>query len=94
MGGIRASTMEFLTLHDAVAQHVRDGDQVAHPHDPLDQHVHPGITRQQVCQNTSWEVRFADTVVETEPPSAGELEVLRELHTRTARAHGAAGGSE
>jgi glutaconate CoA-transferase subunit B len=56
--------------------------------------LHPGITREQVRQNTSWEVRFADTVVETEPPSTGELEVLRELHARTARAHGAAAGGE
>jgi glutaconate CoA-transferase subunit B len=56
--------------------------------------LHPGITRRQVRQNTGWEVRFAETVVETEPPSAGELEVLRELHARTARAHGAAAGGE
>ena len=56
--------------------------------------LHPGITRQQVRQNTSWEVRFADTVTETDPPSAGELEVLRDLHARTARAHGAAAGGE
>jgi len=56
--------------------------------------LHPGITRERVRHNTSWDVRFADTVAETEPPSAEELEVLRELHARTARAHGAAGGGE
>jgi glutaconate CoA-transferase subunit B len=56
--------------------------------------LHPGITRDQVRQNTGWEIRFADTVVETDPPAAGELEVLRELHARTARAHGAAAGGE
>jgi len=56
--------------------------------------LHPGITREQVRKNTGWEVRFADTVAETDPPSAAELEVLRSLHARTARAHGAAGGSE
>jgi len=56
--------------------------------------LHPGITREQVRQNTSWEIRFADTVAETEPPSTGELEVLRELHARTARAHGAVAGGE
>jgi hypothetical protein len=33
-------------------------------------------------------------VVKTEPPSAEELAVLRELHARTARAHGTSGGSE
>jgi glutaconate CoA-transferase subunit B len=56
--------------------------------------LHPGITREQVRQNTGWEIRFADTVAETEPPSAGELEVLRELHARTALAHGAVAGGE
>ena len=56
--------------------------------------LHPGITRQQVRENTSWEVRFGSEVLETPPPTAGELEVLRALHARTALAHGAAGGSE
>jgi glutaconate CoA-transferase subunit B len=56
--------------------------------------LHPGISREQVCRNTSWDVRFADNVVKTEPPSAEELAVLRELHARTARAHGTSGGSE
>jgi len=56
--------------------------------------LHPGITREQVRKSTGWEVRFADTVAETDPPSAAELAVLRSLHARTARAHGAAGGSE
>lgn len=56
--------------------------------------LHPGITREQVCRNTGWDVRFADRVEETRPPSGEELEVLRDLHARTARAHGAAGGGE
>ena len=56
--------------------------------------LHPGISREAVSSNTGWPVRFADAVVETAPPSAEELEVLRDLHARTARAHGAAGGSE
>jgi glutaconate CoA-transferase subunit B len=56
--------------------------------------LHPGITREQVRENTSWEVRFAGEPVETEPPAATELEALRELHARTARAHGTAGVSE
>jgi glutaconate CoA-transferase subunit B len=56
--------------------------------------LHPGITREQVCRNTSWDVRFADTVEETDAPTAEELDVLRDLHARTARAHGVAGGSE
>jgi glutaconate CoA-transferase subunit B len=56
--------------------------------------LHPGITCQQVRENTGWDVRFAETVAETEPPAAMELEILRDLHARTARAHGAASGSE
>jgi glutaconate CoA-transferase subunit B len=56
--------------------------------------LHPGITPAQVRERTGWAVRFADAVVETEPPAAGELEVLRDLHARTARAHGAAGTGE
>jgi glutaconate CoA-transferase, subunit B len=56
--------------------------------------LHPGITREQVRENTSWEVRFAEKPAETEPPAAIELEALRELHARTARAHGTAGVSE
>ena len=56
--------------------------------------LHPGTTRAQVKEATGWDLRFADDVTETAPPSAGELEVLRELHARTARAHGAAGGAE
>jgi glutaconate CoA-transferase, subunit B len=54
--------------------------------------MHPGVTREQVRESTAWDVRFAGTVEETIPPAAGELEVLRDLHARTARAHGAAIG--
>jgi glutaconate CoA-transferase subunit B len=55
--------------------------------------LHPGITPALVRENTGWDVRFAGAAAETEPPSALELEVLRDLHARTARAHGV-GGSE
>ncbi len=54
--------------------------------------IHPGVTREHVKTNTAWDVRFADAVDETPPPSPAELEVLRDLHIRTARAHGAAVG--
>ena len=53
--------------------------------------LHAGVTREQVRDGTGWDVRFGATVEETAPPSAGELEVLRDLHARTAAAHGAAG---
>ncbi len=49
--------------------------------------LHPGVTHEQVQENTGWPVRFAAQVAETPPPTAQELEVLRELHARTARAH-------
>ncbi len=51
--------------------------------------LHPGVTRAQVQENTGWPVRFAPDLAETPPPTARELEVLRELHARTARAHAA-----
>ena len=49
--------------------------------------LHPGVTREQVKENTGWDVRFAAQVAETPAPTAQELEVLRALHARTARAH-------
>jgi glutaconate CoA-transferase subunit B len=52
--------------------------------------IHPGVTREQIQDNTGWPVRYAAKVAETPPPTATELEVLRELHARTARAHGKA----
>ena len=50
--------------------------------------LHPGVTREQVEKNCGWPIKFADMVAETPPPTADELGVLRELHARTARAHG------
>ena len=54
--------------------------------------LHPGIEREQVRQNTGWRVRFAESVEVTAPPTAAELETLRDLHARTALAHGSSGG--
>lgn len=54
--------------------------------------LHPGVSRDQVRASTGWEVRFARHVEETAPPANAELEALRDLHARTARAHGVAGG--
>jgi glutaconate CoA-transferase subunit B len=50
--------------------------------------IHPGVTREQIDHNTGWPVSYAGTVSETKPPGAQELAMLRELHARTARAHG------
>lgn len=49
--------------------------------------LHPGITHEQVTENTGWPIRFAAEVSETPAPTSGELTVLRDLHARTKRAH-------
>jgi glutaconate CoA-transferase subunit B len=52
--------------------------------------IHPGVAREQIDANTGWPVKYAANVAETPAPTAQELSVLRELNTRTARAHGEA----
>jgi glutaconate CoA-transferase subunit B len=52
--------------------------------------LHPGVSRAQVLAATGWPLAFAATVDETPPPSPRELEALRDLHARTAVAHGVA----
>jgi glutaconate CoA-transferase subunit B len=49
--------------------------------------IHPGVTREQTQENSGWPIRFAAKVAETPAPTQRELEVLRELHARTDRAH-------
>jgi glutaconate CoA-transferase subunit B len=49
--------------------------------------LHPGVTREEVRERTGWAVRFASDIEETPPPSPLELDTLRELQARTARAH-------
>ena len=48
----------------------------------------PGVTREAVAAQCGWPLKFSRTLGETAPASAGELEVLRSLQARTARAHG------
>ena len=50
--------------------------------------IHPGTSREQIRLNTGWDVRFSPGCSETVPPEAFELEALRDLHARTAAAHG------
>jgi glutaconate CoA-transferase subunit B len=50
--------------------------------------LHPGVTREQVAAATGWPVVFAPGMSETPAPSAYELDALRDLNARTARAHG------
>jgi glutaconate CoA-transferase, subunit B len=51
--------------------------------------LHPGVTREKVQENCGWKVKFARTVKETPPPTPQEVKVLRDLHARTKKAHGA-----
>ena len=50
--------------------------------------IHPGVTRDQIQANTGWPVHYAANVAATPAPTDQELSVLREVHARTARAHG------
>lgn len=53
--------------------------------------IHPGIDHATIASSTGWEIRFANECCETEPPTANELQVLRDLKARTALAHGVQG---
>lgn len=41
--------------------------------------VHPGVTVQQVRENTGWDLAVADDLATTDPPTGTELEILRAL---------------
>jgi len=56
--------------------------------------VHPGISVEQVKDATGWELKTAARVEVTQTPTAAELAMLRDLHARTAAAHGGAANSE
>jgi glutaconate CoA-transferase subunit B len=40
--------------------------------------LHPNVTREQVQENIGWQVRFADNLETTEPPSDEELRLIRD----------------
>jgi glutaconate CoA-transferase, subunit B len=46
--------------------------------------LHPGVTRQQIRDQTGWEIRMPEQLSETPAPSARELQVLREMRQRSA----------
>ncbi len=50
--------------------------------------LHPGVSREQVQAQCAWMVKFAASVHETPVPTEAELDVLRDLQARTAKAHG------
>jgi glutaconate CoA-transferase subunit B len=56
--------------------------------------MHPGITLEQVKAATGWPLKVAPQLATTAPPTARELARLRDLHERTARAHGTSTVSE
>ena len=49
--------------------------------------VHPGVEVDKVVKATGWPLKVAAQVGTTEPPTAKELAVLRDLQARTAKAH-------
>ncbi len=56
--------------------------------------LHPGITVEQVREATGWDLRVAANLGATPRPTESELAVLRDLHARTAAAHGDSASSE
>jgi glutaconate CoA-transferase subunit B len=56
--------------------------------------IHPGTTVDQVRNATEWSLRVAPQLETTSPPSDQELGALRDLHARTAAAHGSASVAE
>jgi glutaconate CoA-transferase subunit B len=50
--------------------------------------IHPGVTREQIIENSGWTPSFAADVAETRAPDTTELEVLRDIQARTKAAHG------
>jgi glutaconate CoA-transferase subunit B len=49
--------------------------------------IHRGTSRRSIENATGWKIKFADDLIETPLPTAGELEVLRDLHERTRAKH-------
>jgi acyl CoA:acetate/3-ketoacid CoA transferase beta subunit len=50
--------------------------------------LHPGVTLQQVKEETGWQLRISPQLGVNAPPTEVELNTLRDLHERTLRAHG------
>ena len=50
--------------------------------------LHPGVTVEQAKASTGWDLKVAASLDRTAAPTAYELQVLRDLQARTAKAHG------
>jgi glutaconate CoA-transferase subunit B len=48
--------------------------------------IHAGVTKEQVCDSTGWDVRFANNLCQTDSPTDQELVALRDLVRRTKEA--------
>ena len=53
--------------------------------------VHPGVEIGRIVDKTGWPLRVADALDVTDPPTADELGILRDLKERTAAAHSGEG---
>jgi glutaconate CoA-transferase subunit B len=49
--------------------------------------VHPGVSAEDARAATGWDLRVAPSLVETSPPTDGELEALRALQTKGELSH-------
>lgn len=56
--------------------------------------LHPGATVEHVKAATGWQLKIAPKPEITPEPTASELAALRDLHERTATAHGSAASAE
>jgi glutaconate CoA-transferase subunit B len=56
--------------------------------------LHAGCTVEQAREATGWDLKVAPELERTAAPTMAELAALRDLHARTAAAHGAAAGGE
>jgi len=54
--------------------------------------LHPGATAEGAREATSWDLRVAEDLDTTEPPTEEELRILRDLHARTRAARREAAG--
>ena len=72
------------------------GVMVSHPrtNELVQAMLHPGVTVQQVKDATGWNLKVAADLQTTPEPTPAELHALRDLHARTAAAHGSAANSE
>ncbi|HUG07912.1 MAG TPA: CoA-transferase [Acidimicrobiia bacterium] len=53
--------------------------------------IHPGVDTDEIVEKTGWALRIAEDLDVTDPPTADELRILRDLKERTAAAHSGEG---